>query len=365
MSSIWGNHLKLSVFGESHGKGIGVVLDGLPAGQLIDHDELLAQMARRAPGRDSTTTARKESDFPEILSGLYQNTTTGTPLCAVIRNNDTHSGDYADLNSHPRPGHADYTGSVRYGGYNDYRGGGHFSGRLTAPITFAGAICRQILARRGVSIGAHLFAVGAVRDAPFDPMGVPDAVLDALAASPLPTLSPETGRAMRQEIETARLESDSVGGIVECIATGLPTGIGSPMFGGVENRMASILFGIPAVKGVEFGDGFGAAALRGSVNNDAFIYEKDIVRTSTNHHGGILGGITSGMPLLCRVAFKPTPSIFKEQQTVDLQTHTEAPLTIHGRHDPCVAVRAVPVVEAASATALLDLFLEAYGYEFR
>lgn len=365
MSSTWGNHLKLSIFGESHGKGIGVVLDGLPAGQLIDHDELLAQMARRAPGRDSTSTARKESDFPEILSGLYQNTTTGTPLTAVIRNRDTHSGDYADLNNHPRPGHADFTGNVRYSGHNDYRGGGHFSGRLTAPLTFAGAVCRQILARRGISIGAHLFAVGAVRDEPFNPMGMPDAVLDKLASAPFPTLSPDTERAMRQEIETARLDGDSVGGIVECMVTGLPVGIGDPMFGGVENRMASILFGIPAVKGVEFGDGFGAAALRGSVNNDAFVYEQEQVRTATNHHGGILGGITSGMPLMFRVAFKPTPSIFKEQQTVDLQAHKETPLTIHGRHDPCVAVRAVPVVEAAAATALLDLLLEAYGYAFR
>lgn len=365
MSSTWGNQLKLSVFGESHGKGIGVVLDGLPAGQLIDHDELLAQMARRAPGRDATTTARKESDFPEILSGLYQNKTTGTPLCAVIRNSDTHSGDYANLNNCPRPGHADYTGNIRYNGYNDYRGGGHFSGRLTAPLTFAGAICRQILARRGISIGAHLFAVGKVRDEPLDPMGVSDAVLDRLASEPLPTLLPEAAQAMRQEIETARLDGDSVGGIVECIVTGLPAGIGSPMFDGVENRLASLLFGIPAVKGVEFGEGFGSAALRGSANNDAFVYEQGQVRTATNHHGGILGGITSGMPLVFRVAFKPTPSIFKEQRTVDLQAHEETPLVIHGRHDPCVTVRAVPVVESVAATGLLDLCLEAVGYEFR
>lgn len=365
MSSIWGNQLKLSIFGESHGSGIGVVLDGLPAGQTIDQDELLAQMARRAPGRDATSTARKESDFPEILSGLYRNTTTGTPLSAVIRNSDTHSKDYANLNNHPRPGHADYTGNVRYGGHNDYRGGGHFSGRLTAPLTFAGAVCRQILARRGVSIGAHLFAVGAAQDTPFDSMGMPDHVLETLAASPFPTLTREAEQAMRQQIEDARLDGDSVGGIVECMATGLPIGIGSPMFGGVENRMASLLFGIPAVKGVEFGEGFGAAALRGSANNDAYVYEGVRVRTATNRHGGILGGITSGMPLLFRVAFKPTPSIFKEQRTVDLEAHAEVPLAIHGRHDPCVAVRAVPVVESAAAVALLDLFLEAYGYEFR
>lgn len=365
MSSIWGEHLKISVFGESHGKGIGVVLDGLPAGEPIDQDELLAQMARRAPGRDTTSTARKESDFPEILSGLYQNTTTGTPLCAVIRNSDTHSGDYADLNHCPRPGHADYTGAIRYGGHNDYRGGGHFSGRLTAPITFAGAVCRQILARRGVSIGAHLASVGTVRDTAFDPMGVPAHVLDVLASSSFPALSPDAGNAMRQEIETARLAGDSVGGIVECMAIGLPAGLGNPMFGGVENRMSSLLFGIPAVKGVEFGEGFGAAALHGSENNDPFILENGTVRTSANRHGGILGGITSGMPLLFRTAFKPTPSIFKEQHTVDLRAHTEIPLTIHGRHDPCVAVRAVPVVESAAATALLDLFLEAHGYEFR
>ena len=366
MSSTWGDYLKLSFFGESHGKGIGVVLDGLPAGMTIDPDELTAQMARRAPGRSTLSTARKESDLPEIVSGLYQNVTTGTPLCALIRNSDTHSSDYSELQYRPRPGHADYTGAVRYGGHNDFRGGGHFSGRLTAPITFAGAVCRQILAKRwNVSIAAHLLAVGNVKDTPFDPMGEKPGRLVQLASADFPAISSEAAEAMRQEIEAARLAGDSVGGVVECLADGLPAGLGSPMFGGVENRVASIVFGIPAVKGVEFGEGFASSALHGSENNDAFVMKDGEVRTETNRHGGILGGITSGMPLLFRAAFKPTPSIFKEQQTVDLRTHTNVPLTIHGRHDPCVAVRAVPVVESAAAVALLDLFLEAYGYESR
>lgn len=355
MSSTWGEAIKLSIFGESHGAGVGVVLDGLPAGEVIDQDALLFQMARRAPGKTSTSTARKESDFPEILSGLYQNKTTGTPLCALIRNSDTHSGDYADLTNRPRPGHADYTGALRYQGANDPRGGGHFSGRLTAPIVFAGAICRQILERRGVAIGAHLLEAGGERDTLFDPMGEADQTFSAVARAPFPTVSPEAGERMRRVIEAAKLDGDSVGGVVECMATGLPAGLGDPIFGGVENRLASLLFGIPAVKGVEFGAGFAAASLRGSENNDAFVFDGDTVRTAANRHGGVLGGITSGMPLLFRAAFKPTPSIFKEQRTVDLQAHHETALAIHGRHDPCVAVRAVPVVESAAAVALLDL----------
>ena len=365
MSSSWGETLRLSVFGESHGKGIGVVLEGLPAGEEIDEAALLAQMARRAPGQNGLSTARKESDFPEILSGVYQNRTTGTPLCAVIRNADKHSGDYADLITRPRPGHADYTGRVRYGGFNDPRGGGHFSGRLTAPLVFAGAVCRQILARRGVSIGAHLLEAGGVKDTPFDAMGESDAVFARLAQG-FPALSDEAGGRMKQAIEAAKLDGDSVGAIIECMATGVPAGLGEPMFGGVENRMASFLFGIPAVKGVEFGAGFAAAGMRGSAHNDAFVFDgAGAVRTGTNRHGGVLGGITSGMPIVFCAAFKPTPSIFKEQKTVDLQKKEETTLLIHGRHDPCVAVRAVPVVESAAAVVLLDLWLTGGAHELK
>ncbi len=365
MSSTWDNQLKLSLVGGSHGDGIGVVLDGLPSGEEIDQGEILTQMARRAPGQNTLSTARKEKDQPEILSGLFEGHTTGTPLCAMIRNQDTHSKDYSELKIHPRPGHADYTGAIRYNGYNDYRGGGHFSGRLTAPLTFSGAVCRQILKRRGILIAAHLFSVGKVKDIPFDPTKTTEKDLHTLLQAPFPVLNTDAGQAMQQEIEDARQNGDSVGGIIECIAIGLPAGIGSPMFDGIENRLSSILFGVPAVKGIEFGNGFAAASLHGSENNDDFILQGDSVRTETNRHGGILGGITTGMPLLFRAALKPTPSIFQKQKTVDLHEHTETTLTIHGRHDPCIAVRAVPVIESAAATALLDLLLEAYGYEFR
>ena len=363
MSSMWGERLKISIFGESHGVGIGVVLDGLPAGEKIDPDELAFQMSRRAPGRDSTSTRRVESDQPEILSGLFENSTNGAPLCAIIRNNDTHSGDYSQLSHIPRPGHADYTAHIRYGGHNDYRGGGHFSGRLTAPLTFAGAVCRQILARRGITIGAHLFSVADVADTPFDPVAIDSGSLASLAKKPFPSLDDREGGHMRTAIEKARLDGDSVGGVVECAAVGLPAGLGDPIFGGVESKLSSLVFGIPAVKGLEFGSGFAGSALHGSENNDPYTIKDGSVQTAANHHGGILGGISSGMPLIFRAAFKPTPSIFKQQQSVDLDTNTETPLTVHGRHDPCVAVRAVPVVEAAAAVCILDLLLEAFGYD--
>lgn len=360
MSSTTGEKIKLSIFGESHGPAIGVVIDGLPAGEKVDFDKILAEMARRAPGRDSTATRRKESDEPQVLSGLLDGRTTGAPLCAVIKNTDAHSGDYADLSRFPRPGHADFTARARYGGFNDVRGGGHFSGRLTAPMVFAGAVCRGILARRGVEIAAHIYSVGGEADAPFDPAD-PKAAFKTLAAASFPVVAKEAEPRLRAVIEEARAAGDSVGGIVECAATGLPCGLGDPIFGGVENRLSSVLFGIPAVKGLEFGEGFGAARLRGSENNDQFYYDEGSVRTRTNRHGGILGGITSGMPLLFRLAFKPTPSIFKEQKTVDLVEKRDAALSLRGRHDPCVVVRAVPVVEALTAFCLLDLMLGGYN----
>lgn len=355
MSSTWGEKVKLSIFGESHGVAIGVVIDGLPAGEQIDFDEILTQMARRAPGKDKTSTVRLETDRPEILSGMLDGHTTGTPLCGVIHNSDAHSADYADFKRFPRPGHADFTAVSRYGGFSDFSGGGHFSGRLTAPMVFAGAVCRQILARRGAFIGAHIYKISGVSDTPFDPVKIDDTLLNKLSSSSFPVIGDESEKNMRLAIESARLSGDSVGGIVECAAYGLPCGIGDPIFGGVENRLASILFGIPAVKGLEFGAGFEAASLFGSDNNDDFCFEGDVVKTKTNHHGGILGGITSGMPLVFRLAFKPTPSIYKTQQTVDLNENCNATLKIAGRHDPCVVIRAVPVVEALTAVCLLDL----------
>lgn len=355
MSSSWGNHIKLSIFGESHGGGIGAVLDGLPAGESIDMQALLAFMQRRAPGNSRTSTQRKETDLPELLSGIVDGVTCGTPLAALIRNMDTRSADYQRTKTLARPGHADYTGYLRYQGHNDIRGGGHFSGRLTAPLVFAGGICKQILERRGITVGAHLLCVHGVRDSEFDPVHITANQLQSLGERAFPTLDEQAGRRMQVEIEKARLDCDSVGGILECAAVGLPAGVGSPMFDGVENLLSSILFGIPAVKGVEFGEGFGAASLFGSENNDAFTMDNGVVKTKTNRHGGILGGITSGMPLTLRVAMKPTPSIAKAQHTVDYVKQEDAVLEIVGRHDPCLAVRAVPCVEAAVAIGLTEL----------
>lgn len=359
MSSEIGKRIHISLFGESHGSAIGVVIHGLPAGEALDREEIQCQMTRRAPGRDKSATPRREMDTPDILSGYYRDTTTGAPLCAVIRNTDTRSGDYAAFARTPRPGHADYTGAVRYGGHGDARGGGHFSGRLTAPLVFAGAVCRQILSRRGVTIGGHVYSVGSVSDTPFDPVKISEKELIVLSKKSFPVVSAQAEKAMREEIEAARTARDSVGGIVEAAAVGLPAGLGAPMFEGVENVLAALIFGIPAVKGLEFGAGFAAAGQRGSDHNDPFCYNaQSHVVTTTNHHGGILGGITSGMPLILRAAMKPTPSIGTAQGTVDLETGKETSLTIEGRHDPCIVPRAVPVIESAMAVGLLDLILE-------
>ena len=357
MSSEFGHLLKISVFGQSHGKAIGVVIDGLPAGEAVDLAELQAFLDRRKPGKSPLSTARKESDAPTFLSGLENGTTCGAPLCAVMENGDQHSGDYAGLTDTPRPGHADYTAGVKWGGQADMQGGGHFSGRLTAPLCIAGGIAKQILARRGVFVGAHLKEAAGIPDAPF-PLHPTADLFRQIAAKPFPVLDDGAGERMQQAILKAREALDSVGGIVECAAVGLPAGLGDPMFDGVENRLAAALFGIPAVKGLEFGAGFEAARLRGSENNDPFILKDGAVATDTNHAGGILGGITTGMPLVLRAAFKPTPSIARPQRTVRLSAMEETELVIRGRHDPCIAHRAVPVVEAVTAAVLLDLLLE-------
>lgn len=363
MSSEFGSLLKISVFGQSHGRAIGVVVDGLPAGEAIDLEELNAFLARRKPGKSHLSTARREADAPVFLSGLENGVTCGAPLCAVIENGDQHSSDYDALQDKHRPGHADYTAFVKWGGQADMRGGGHFSGRLTAPLCIAGGIAKQILSRRGVYVGAHLQSVGTVADALF-PLRPTKELFDAVAAKPFPVLDDQAGERMQALILEARKNLDSVGGVVECAATGLPAGLGEPMFGGVENRLAAALFGIPAVKGVEFGDGFAAARSRGSENNDPFVMEDGRVQTETNHAGGILGGITSGMPIVLRTAMKPTPSIAQPQRTVSLSAGENAELVIHGRHDPCIAHRAVPVVEAVTAAVLLDLLLEGHHGTF-
>ena len=357
MSSEFGHLLKISVFGQSHGTAIGVVIDGLPAGEAVDLAELQAFLDRRKPGKSPLSTARKEADAPTFLSGLENGTTCGAPLCAVMENGDQHSSDYAGLTDTPRPGHADYTAGIKWGGRADMRGGGHFSGRLTAPLCIAGGIAKQILARRGVFVGAHLKEAAGIPDAPF-PLSPTADLFRQIAAKPFPVLDDGAGERMQQAILEAREALDSVGGIVECAAVGLPAGLGDPMFDGVENRLAAALFGIPAVKGLEFGAGFEAARLRGSENNDPFILKDGAVATDTNHAGGILGGITTGMPLVLRAAFKPTPSIARPQRTVRLSAMEETELVIRGRHDPCIAHRAVPVVEAVTAAVLLDLLLE-------
>lgn len=355
MGSVFGNKVKISVFGESHGTAIGVVIDGLPSGERIDMDEVYVQMARRAPGGDKTSTPRKEADKPEILSGMLDGTTTGAPLAAVIYNTNTRSADYGNVMSSPRPGHSDYAAHIRYGGFNDVRGGGHFSGRLTANMVFSGAVIRQILKRRGIDIAAHIYSIGEAYDEPFDPMGLTHELIARLNSEKFAMVDHAREDAIRAQVDKVREKGDSIGGVVECIVQGMPAGIGDPMFGGVENVISAAVFGVPAVKGIEFGSGFAGSHMTGSQNNDEFYYEGDTVKTRTNNHGGILGGITSGMPIIFRAALKPTPSISAEQNTVDLQNKTNTVLSVKGRHDPCVVPRAVSVIEAAAAIAVMNI----------
>ena len=357
MSSEFGNILKIGVFGQSHGKAIGVTVHGLPAGEAVDPEELQRFMDRRAPGRNAQSTARKEADRPVFLSGLAENITCGAPLCAMIENGDHHSSDYAELADKPRPAHADYTAWVKWKGEADMRGGGHFSGRLTAPLCIAGGIAKQILARRGIHVGAHLLAVGSAREERF-PLRPTKELFDSVAAKEFPVVDDAAGEEMKTVIAEARARGDSIGGCIECAVIGLPAGLGGPMFDGVENRLAQALFGIPAVKGVDFGAGFDVIERHGSENNDPFVLEDGCIVTASNHAGGILGGITNGMPVTMRVALKPTPSISLPQQTVSLSRMEPAELVIRGRHDPCVAHRAVPVVEAVAAIVTLDMLLE-------
>ena len=347
--SQYGEHLHLTVFGQSHAPAIGMTLEGLPAGEAIDMAALQAFLNRRAPGRNAWSTPRKEADMPEFLSGLVGNVTCGAPLTAMIRNTNTRSGDYANLAVVPRPGHADYTAWVKYGGHADFAGGGAFSGRLTAPLCIAGGICMQLLKKQGIEVISRIAAIGEVTD--------PAPLTASTADKPFPVADDAAGEAMQAAIAAAKADGDSVGGVVECAVLGLPAGLGGPLFDGMEGRIARIIFGIPAVKGIEFGAGFASAGLRGSENNDPFTVENGQVKTLTNRCGGILGGITDGMPLTFRAAFKPTPSIAKEQRSVNLKTLSPEPLRVVGRHDPCIVPRAVPCVEAAAAIAVYDALL--------
>lgn len=367
MSSSWGENIRISIFGQSHSAGIGVVVDGLPAGFAIDRPALSAFMKRRAPGQSRLSTPRSEADEIEFLSGVTGeggSILCGAPLCLLIRNTNVRPGDYSEFSEIPRPGHADYTAGVKFGGYQDASGGGHFSGRLTAPLCAAGGIVIQMLAAEGIHIGSHIASIAGISDTLFDPVTVNKENFHFLDRPDmgLPVINPLSSVKMAAAIDEARAEGDSVGGVIECAVTGLPAGIGEPMFGGLENRIASIVFGIPAVKGIEFGNGFAAAVLRGSENNDGFINENGTVRTAANNHGGILGGISSGMPLIFRVAIKPTPSIAAPQKTLNIKTNKECELSIRGRHDPCIVPRATAPVEAAAAVAVYDALLASRRY---
>ncbi len=385
MSSSYGKNIKLTIFGQSHSKGIGMTLEGIPAGKKIDFEKLDRFMERRAPGRNAFSTTRKEADKPEFLSGVVGDITCGTPIAAVIMNTNTRSQDYDILKDIPRPGHADLTGLIKYGENRDYTGGGHFSGRLTAPMCIAGGIVLQLLEEKGIRICTRIASIGGVKDegdlTAYCLGGClnnidngPD-IVNPGAEGDFPTISEESGRKMQELIAEKKAEGDSVGGVVECAIIGMPAGVGDPMFDGIENKLAQIIFGIPAVKGLEFGNGFEAAELTGSQNNDAFYIDKQengcninshdsnniknlgTIKTRTNNCGGILGGISNGMPITFRVAFKPTPSIAKEQDSVNLSTMEETKLVVPGRHDPCIVPRAVPVVEAAAALAIYDMLL--------
>lgn len=329
MSNCFGNLFRFTIFGQSHAPAIGVVIEGLPSGVKIDTEKLGAFMARRAPG-GKYSTSRKEPDVPEFIAGLVEGYTCGAPVTAIIKNTNTRSQDYDYMKFVPRPGHADYAAMVKYGKHRDVSGGGQFSGRLTAPLCIAGGIAMQMLEEKGIKVAARIVHIGGETDE----------------------------KKMYELIDRARESCDSVGGCIECIVEGVPAGVGEPMFGGLENRISQAVFGIPAVKGIEFGLGFEAANKKGSENNDEFYYDGDKVKTQTNNHGGILGGISSGMPIVFRVAFKPTPSIAKEQKTVDISKRCDAILTVKGRHDPCIVPRAVPCVEAAAAVAIYDAILE-------
>lgn len=353
MSSTYGNQLKLSIFGQSHGPAIGMTLDGIPAGLPVDLDKLQTFLNRRAPGQNSWSTPRREEDRPDFLSGIYDGFTCGAPIAAVIHNKNTRSGDYDNLKDCPRPGHADYTAQVKYGGYQDCAGGGHFSGRLTAPMCIAGGLCKQWLSDAGTEITAHILQIGPAADLPFDCV----APQIHAVGSDFSVLTEQAEKEMKAVIAQAREQNDSVGGIIECAITGLPAGIGEPMFGGVESKLAQILYGIPAVKGVEFGAGFACAASYGSENNDHYCFFENKVTTVTNHSGGILGGITNGMPVIFRTAIKPTPSIARMQNSISLSAGKAVTLEVRGRHDPCIVPRAVPVIEAAAAIAVFDLIL--------
>lgn len=358
MSSTWGNNIKLSLFGESHGKAVGVNIDGIPPGIELDLEDINFEMRRRSPGRDKLSTGRVEKDEFEILSGYFNGKTTGTPLSMIIFNTNTKSRDYEKTKDFMRPGHADFTGIVKYLGHNDYRGGGHFSGRLTAPICFAGAIAKQILRSKNIVVGSHIKSIGDVEDSSFDRTDISSGLLEKLRHKKTPTIEEGKAREMENLILKVKKEKNSVGGLVEIAVLDIRPGIGSPFFDSIESKISQMIFSVPGVKGIEFGAGFSISKMKGSESNDEFYMKEGEVKTYTNNNGGILGGISNGMPIVFRVALKPTPSICKKQRTIDIEKYEDTEIEIVGRHDPCIVIRALPVLEAATALAILDLILE-------
>ena len=357
MSATWGRNFKVTIFGESHGAGIGVVIDGVPSGLMIDNKRMITQMERRRPGRDEISTPRTESDLPETISGVFDGKTTGAPLCAMIRNNDTRSHDYEATKDLIRPGHADFTAHVKFGGHNDHRGGGHFSGRLTAGLVYAGTIALQVLDGYGISIGAHISSISDIRDIGFDLSDIGSDKFKVISEKRFPVIDDTAGVKMISAISAARDAGDSVGGVIECAAAGLPAGLGEPFFDSVESLISHLAFSIPGVKGVEFGGGFAMSAMKGSSANDTPYMDDCKISTRTNYSGGVNGGITNSMPVVFRVAVKPTSSISRRQDTVDFSEMRDSAIEIRGRHDPCIVPRAVPVVECAAAIAILDMLM--------
>lgn len=354
MSSNWGTNIELSIFGESHGQAIGIVMGNLPSGIKLDMDEINKNMKRRAPGQNKMSTPRKEADEVHIMSGVIDNVTTGAPLCAMIYNSDQHSKDYSLLKECMRPGHSDYPAYIKYHGLNDVRGGGHFSGRLTAPIVFAGSVAKQILKQKGIVIGAHIQSIYNVEDERFD-VNINDKDIEALLENQYPTINKDIFPQMQEVIEKARLNQDSVGGQIECAILNVPAGIGNPFFDSIESHLSQLLFSIPAVKSVSFGLGEAITKLYGHQSNDEYYYDGDQVKAKSNNNGGILGGISNGMPILFTVGIKPTPSISLKQNTINVKTKENTELEIKGRHDPCIVPRAVVVVESMAALGILDM----------
>lgn len=364
MSGTWGKRLEISLFGESHGPAIGVTINGLPAGLTLDKEAILRDMARRAPGSSDLTTPRKEKDQPEIITGVLNGVTTGAPLTAIIWNTNTRSKDYSQMKRLMRPGQADYPGRMRYDGYNDYRGSGHFSGRITAPLVFAGGICKQLLAQDEIIIGAHVQSIASIKDKPYDfkePLTTQS--IQSLQQETIPLFDESKRELMEEAVRKAKADQDSVGGVVEVFVQGMPAGYGNPFFDSIESTIAHLVFAVPATKGLEFGSGFEMANLRGSEANDRYYYDEDgQVKTKTNHNGGILGGISFGMPIVYRVAVKAPASIEKEQTTINVETKENDVLSTHGRHDPIIVPRIIPVLEAITAIALVETMMERGKY---